>query len=93
MIKDTLYQGTSEFVPKCKIQNTYKPRWLNKSATKAIKSKQKAYKNYLANKTRYNEFKYKMMRNAATTEVRAAKKYFEQRIAKESKDNPKAFWK
>ena len=33
------------------------------------------------------------MRNAATTEVRAAKKYFEQRIAKESKDNPKAFWK
>ena len=34
-----------------------------------------------------------MMRNAATTEVRAAKKYFEQRIAKESKDNPKAFWK
>ena len=34
-----------------------------------------------------------MMRNAATTEVRAATKYFEQRIAKESKDNPKAFWK
>ena len=93
MIKDTLNQGTSEFVPKCKIKNTYKPPWLNKSATKAIKSKQKAYKNYLANKTHYNEFKYKMMRNAVTTEVRAAKKYFEQRIAKESKDNPKAFWK
>ena len=38
MIKDTLNQGTSEFVPKCKIKNTYKPPRLNKSATKAIKS-------------------------------------------------------
>ena len=59
------------------------------------KKKNKAYKRYLASKTHYNTFKYKMKRNTATctNEVRKAKRSFERNIAKESKENPKAFWR
>ena len=92
-IKNIIVDGVKEHVPKCKPRDIGKPIWLNKVAAAAVKSKNKAYKRYLASKTHYNTFKYKMKRNTATNEVRKAKRSFERNIAKESKENPKAFWR
>ena len=94
LIKNTLKEGISQYIPKRKAQNvTHKPPWLNKEATVAIKRKNNAYKKYRMNKSHYNEHKYRTQRNIATNEVRKAKQSFEQKIAKECKKNPKAFWR
>ena len=94
LIKNTLKDGISQYIPKRKAQNvTHKPPWLNKEATVAIKRKNNAYKKYRMNKSHYNEHKYRTQRNIATNEVRKAKQSFEQKIAKECQKKPKAFWR
>ena len=94
IIKNTLKDGISQYVPTRKTHNVaHKPSWLNKEATVAIKRKNNAYKKYRMNKSHYNEYKYRTQRNIATNEVRKAKQYFEQKIAKECQKNPKAFWR
>ena len=91
-IKNAIVDGIKEHVPKCKPRDVGKPIiWLNKVAAAAVKSKNKAYKRYLASKTHYNTFKYKMKINTATNEVRKAKRPFERNIAKESNENLNAF--
>ncbi|XP_072037662.1 uncharacterized protein [Amphiura filiformis] len=71
----------------------WKPLWMSNEAMKKVKKKYHAWKRY-SNTRQYQDFvNYKRARNAASKEVRFAKKSFEKKLAADIKKNPKSFWK
>lgn len=69
-----------------------KPLWMNPAAIAKLKKKHKAFRRYMQTQegSDYNE--YAKARNQAKWECRKAVRDFEQKIASQSKNNPKAFF-
>ncbi len=96
---DRLNDAIDRNIPKTKPKNDNlagkksKPLWMNKDAMQKVKKKYHAWKRY-TNTKQYCDYQlYCKARNTATSEVRKAKRLFEQKLASEIKDNPKSFWK
>ena len=94
-IKQVINDGVEECVPKVKVsnENRLKPIWLNKYAIKKIKKKHNTYQRYLKTKKRSDYNKYISVRNECDRVLKRTRKEYEKQIAKESKYNPKKFWK
>ena len=70
-----------------------RPLWLKDKALAALKKKQDAFKRYLLTKEGKDYQQYAKLRNQAKWETRKAKREFEKKVAKQTKHNPKAFFK
>ena len=95
-IKGALQAGMEQCIPKVstsikKKRNT--PVWLNKKVLNKIKKKHKLFKRYLTTKSGLDYQKYILERNRCNKLIKNARKDYEHNIAKESKKNPKKFWK
>jgi endonuclease/exonuclease/phosphatase family metal-dependent hydrolase len=70
-----------------------KPLWLSRNALRLVKRKHKSWHRY-SNTRDFADYQlYTKARNAATAECKLSKRLFEQKLASEVKENPKAFWK
>ena len=67
--------------------------WMNEAALAKVRKKTAAFKRYLETKEGADYLEYARARNQARWACRKMKKEFEQKIAHESKSNPKAFYK
>ncbi|XP_072032859.1 uncharacterized protein [Amphiura filiformis] len=76
-----------------KEQKKFKPLWMCKDTMQKVKKKYNAWKRYTRTKDYQHYVDYTHARNEATKVVRKAKRLYESKLAKETKDNPKAFWK
>ena len=94
-LKEVLAMGMEECIPKVKTgrgKNT-KPIWMDEKAFKTIKKKHKMYKRYLCTKTGQDYLRYIEIRNLSNKLIKKCRKNYEREIGKESKKNPKKFWK
>ena len=69
------------------------PPWLKKSTLKVMKKKYHSWKRYQDTQSYHSYQKYIKDRDKASKSLRAAKKAYEEKLAKECKQNPKAFYK
>ena len=90
---DILHTSFNLFVPKVKVKPNSKPFWLNKKCMKSIKKKYAAFKRFKESDLSHDYHKYIEYRNNAKKVIRKAVKKHEEKIATESKLNPKSFWK
>ena len=83
-------------IPKIKINLVQKvsPRWMNAKLKRVIQNKSFMYQLYLTTKTEVTYNKYIETRNISSNKcIRKAKRNYKQRIANDSRTNPKHFWK
>ena len=93
-IKCNIHQCAHKYILKYTILNKQRsPIWMTKKVTEAVRAKARAYKTYRKTNSHFHVFKFKLLRNVATAEVKKAKKNFEHKLSSECKLNPKAFCK
>ena len=81
-------------IPKKKYKGNHNDvKWINASVRNCISKKNTLFKKYLISRAEYDFQKYKKSRNACNQVIIKAKRDYERNIAKNSKDNPKLFWK
>ena len=92
--KDKLLDSMKKNIPKkkqCKYPKKYS--WMDKKCSSLIKKKKKCYNEYLSLKTRHSLLKYNRVRNEAKSYMTKSRRMYEANIAKNSKLNPKPFWR
>ncbi len=93
LLKSKLTSTAANHIPKVLLnRRKQRPTWINPSAIAKIKKKHAAWKRYLATKDGQAYQLFARARNQAKWECQKACKAYEKEIAKQSKDNPKAFW-
>ena len=94
-IRDCIIKSMEDNIPKARLKGHYKQNsnWINVNVKKNISKKRKLFKKYLNTKSDYDYKKYKTSRNICNKSIIKAKREYERNIAKNSKDNPKQFWK
>jgi hypothetical protein len=94
-MKSVLQNAMEECIPKVKTGNgkKTKPVWMNKKALRVVKKKHKLFQRYLRTKAGRDYEKYIVQRNKCSKLIKQTRKDYEKHIAKESKTNPKKFWK
>ena len=91
-IKETLEMVIEENVPWRKIQEKVKPKWYNKEVERLIRSKRKAWNQWKKTKKVEDKEEYKRLERESKGMIRRRKKGLEKTIAKEAKQNPKAYY-
>ena len=69
------------------------PLWMSNKTLKAVKKKYHTWKRYTWIRQYQDYLRYIQVRNAATRDIRRAKRDFEKKLAADIKLNPKCFWK
>ena len=88
--------AVEECVPKSTttVSNKYvKPIWMKSDTLKLIKKKHNSHTRYLNTKQPTDYDNYKVIRNKVTHQVKEDRKNFEERLAREVKENARVFWK
>ena len=82
-------------IPKIEVDRNKKekPPWMDKSTKRIARKKYFSWKRYQESRTQKRYLEYIKHRDKAAKKIRQAKRNFEQKIAKECKSNPKAFYK
>ncbi len=82
------------FIPKTssKTSRLGRPLWMTTKALQKVKKKNQSYKRYLETREGRDYLEYAKARNQAKGACRSAVKDFEKKIAREARDNPKAFF-
>ena len=70
-----------------------KQPWINKSALRSIKKKYHSWKRFCESKKHHHYQEYIKQRDKATKTIREQKYSYEKKLAKECKQNPKAFFR
>ena len=92
-LKNQLHMLMHKHIPKKTSKLDKKnPPWLSKAAREAIKRKKKAWNKYKSQQTTWSAQRYRHIRNQCCLELRNIKYKFEQKIASESKSQPKSSW-
>ena len=94
-IKENIASGIEKCVPSKQINtigSKRKPLWMNSTALVKLKKKRAAYERYLLTKEGKDYAEYAKFRNQTKWEIRKAKRDFEMGIARQAKNNPKAFY-
>ena len=89
-------QAVEECVPKSftTVSNKYiKPVWMKSATLKLIKKKHHCHIRLLNTKAEVDKENYKVIRNQVTHKVKEDRTNFESRLAREVKENTKAFWR
>ena len=95
ILKSKLILSATNNIPKVLVHKhkQKRPSWMNSTAVAKVKKKHQAWKRYLATQDGQAYQLYARARNQAKWECQKAHKAYEKDIAKQSKENPKAFWK
>ena len=95
LIKKNIVTLMENCIPKKKKgrKNKKLPSWMCKKTLRKIKKKHKLYNRFLQTKNGSRYLKYITARNECNKQIRKAKKRYEKNVAKDSKSNPKQFWK
>ena len=91
-LKTTLYGMIEKYVPKRKRKGKVKPKWMDGELSKTIEKKRKAWDNFKKKKTEESKTEYKSLEKKTKKMIRNKKNGLERKIAKESKQSPKAFY-
>ena len=94
-ILGTVMTAIDKCIPKCKTgvnRKKRKPVWWNDKAMSKIKKKKEAYQRYLQTRADKDFLDYCKARNQAKCACRKAIRDHEKNVAKEAKNNPKAFF-
>ena len=78
---------------KCDENTKVKPLWMKYSTEKLVKQKHHHWIRYLNTKKDSDYLEYKVIRNEVTKATKKDRKNFEHKLAREIKENVKAFWK
>ena len=70
-----------------------RPPWMSRSARKTIRKKRCAWKRYIQSKNYQHYTEYVKQRQITSKRIRKAKRDFEQKLAKECKQNPKCLFR
>jgi mevalonate pyrophosphate decarboxylase len=94
-MKSVLQNAMEECIPKVKTSNgkKVKPIWMNNKALKKVKKKHKLFQRYLRSKSGRDYERYVEVKNNCSKLIKKTRKEYERHVAKESKVNPKKFWK
>ena len=90
--KDTITKLVSIYIPVKKYTKRKQPMWMSNKVLKSIKRKYNCWKKY-AEYRNYDDFvTYKRAQKTSKREIKNAKRYFELKLAKNIKDDPKSFY-
>ena len=96
-IHNIIATAVDNFVPhksfRTGIYQHRKAVWMNDRTFTKLKKKKEAFRRYLLTKDGRDYLEYVKARNAAKSEARKAVRDYEKEIAKQAKNNPKAFYK
>lgn len=94
IISGKIISNMDKHIPKTKSGNKpKKPAWMNEKVLAKIKQKHSAFKRYMNTREGKDYQIYAKARNQAKWECRKAVRDMERKIANESKENPKAFFR
>lgn len=85
-------ESRDRHVPIREIKSNGNPKWLKKSLITKIKSRSNSWKKFKDNPSFDSEAKYKRLRNSITSDIRKAKKEYENKLAEKIKTDPKSFY-
>ena len=89
----SIYNSTvSQCVPLMKPNKKKRPAWMDRNLLSLIRQKQRLWKTYKATPSVANLSKFKSAEKALKKKIRKAKLKFEESLAKNAKENPKAFY-
>ena len=91
--RNTLEGAVDNSVPYNPPRKKGKPLWMNKNTLRKIRKKKKLWKNYRKSQEYEDYLAFKKLENEVKKNVRKAKKDFEKKLAKNSKANPRSFYK
>ena len=91
-VKTRLDNAIEEHVPMRRSKVTGKPKWLNSEILALIGKKRKAWDRWKKCKSRENEVEYKKLEKSLKKKIRNSKNSVERKVAKEAKENPRAFY-
>ena len=91
--RNTLEGAVDNSVPYKPPRKKGKPLWMNKNTLRKIRKKKKLWKNYRKSQEYEDYLAFKKLENEVKKNVRKAKKDFEKKLAKNSKANPRSFYK
>ena len=93
-LEKSLHQATELCIPSKVITDVgrFKPLWMNKQALRKARKKHNAWIRYLNTKSGEHYQDYIRARYESSHESRRARKYFERKLAAETKTNNKGFW-
>ena len=94
-IKTKLEEEVKKHIPMSRSRMGHKAKalWMSSNAMTKVKRKNAAYRRYLKTTDGKDYVTYARARNQAKWEIRRAKRDYEKKLARESKSNPKAFFK
>ena len=91
-IKSRINGTIEKFVPLKRIGLNRKPKWLNHEILMLIGKKRKAWSRWKECRSAENEREYKNLEKLVKRRIRNSKNNTERRVAKDAKENPKAFF-
>ena len=91
-IKSRINGAIDKHVPLRRIRLNGKPKWLNHEILMLIGKKRKAWSRWKECRSAENEREYKNLEKLVKRKIRNSKNSTERRVAKEAKENPKAFF-
>jgi len=87
-----IIDGRDEYIPeKIKTKRKYPP-WMKYKLRKLLKKRYHLWKKFTNEPDYTKHIKYKKMRDTIRTEIKAAKKEFEEKLANNIKEDPKSFY-
>ena len=94
-VKTKLEEEVKKHIPMSRSRMGHKTKalWMSSNALTKVKKKNAAYSRYLKTAEGKDYVIYARARNQAKWEIRKAKRDYEKKLARESKSNPKAFFK
>ena len=93
IFKNNVKYLMDKFIPKSRPNQKKRPIFMNTKATEEIKEKKKTFQRWRETCNPRDYKKYTKARNQVKWECRRAERDFEQKLALESKQNPKAFYR
>jgi hypothetical protein len=89
---EKILQGIDKFVPRANMKSRHYPKWMNKEAKLARKTKLRKWKIFQQTKSYNDSVEYKTASKKATKVYKKAKKTFEIKLANKVKNNPISFY-
>ena len=91
-IEGMIEEACEKSVPWKKLSMNHRPRWLTGDIRRMMKEKRKAWTRWKKNRMEVDRAKYKEIEGRVKKAIRNGKKSMEKKVAKNAKQNPKAFF-
>ena len=92
LFKTRLHKSMDEFIPTKTRRTDDKPLWMNNNIMRLIRKKRRLWNRYKTTKDYTEYHSYLEVQKTVARVIRAAKKKFERKLAKNIKKNPRQFY-